>query len=241
MNVIRLLAPALMTAAIATPVSADVTLHSKRTETIGDAGSRVIDTTEYRKGLRVRMDSSGPIPTNSVIVDAGTGRVVTLYPEGKIAEVFDLTKERAVPDGGGVPEFRQSITPTGRSRQIAGSTCAVYDFTSSVRYPEMERDGAVNIVVEGSMCLVKDGPGQAEFSAVYRAYRAQRAFDAMVQTRPEMTELGVPFATQMTLRMGGDTMTKEVSSSMTEVISVSTASIPDAIFEIPADYRVIQR
>jgi hypothetical protein len=167
--------------------------------------------------------------------------VVTLYPEGKIAEVSDLTKKPAVPDRGGVPGFKQSITPTGRSRQIAGSTCAVYDFKSSVRYPEMERDGAVIMVVEGSMCLVKDGPGQAEFSAVYRAHRAQSAFDAMVQMRPEMTELGVPFATQMTLRMGGDAMTKEVGSSMTEVISVSTAPIPDAIFEIPADYKVIQR
>jgi hypothetical protein len=41
--------------------------------------------------------------------------------------------------------------------------------------------------------------------------------------------------------MGGDAMTKEVSSSTTEVISVSTAPIPDAIFEIPADYKVIQR
>ena len=241
MTVIRFIASALMCAAIATPVSADVTLRSKRTETILDAGSRIIDITEYRKGLRVRTDSSGPITSNSVIVDAGTGRVVTLYPEGKIAEVSDLTKKPAVPDRGGVPEFKQSITPTGRSRQIAGSTCAVYDFKSSVRYPEMERDGAVIMVVEGSMCLVKDGPGQAEFSAVYRAYRAQSAFDAMVQMRPEITELGVPFATQMTLRMGGDAMTKEVSSSMTEVLSVSTAPIPDAIFEIPADYKVIQR
>ena len=241
MVVIRLLALALMSAAIATPVSGDVTLQSKRTETNGDAGSRVIDTTEYRKGLRMRIDSSGPITSNSVIADAGTGRVVMLWHAGKIAEVSDLTKKPAVPDRGGVPEFKQSITPTGRSRQIAGSTCAVYDFKSSVRYPDMERDGAVIMVVEGSMCLVKDGPGQAEFSAVYRAYRAQSAFDAMVQMRPEMTELGVPFATQMTLRMGGDAMTKEVSSSMTEVISVSTAPIPDAIFEIPADYKVIQR
>ena len=73
MVVIRLLAPALMCAAIATPVSADVTLRSKRTATIPDAGSSVIDTTEYRKGLRVRTDLSGPITSNSVIVDAGDG------------------------------------------------------------------------------------------------------------------------------------------------------------------------
>ena len=239
MVVIRLLALALMSAAIATPVSADVTLQSKRTETNGDAGSRVIDTTEYRKGRRVRMDSSGPMTRNSVIVDAGTGRLVTLYPEGKIAEVADLTSKPAMPDRGGVPEFKQSITPTGRSRQIAGSTCAVYDFTASVRYPEMERDGAVIMVVEGSMCLVKDGPGQAEFSGVSRAASALDPF--LVQMNQQATELGVPFATHMTLRMGGDAMTKEVGSSTTEVISVSTAPIPDAIFEIPADYKVIQR
>ena len=239
MVISRLVAPALMCAAIATPVSADVTLHFKRTDTIPDAGSRVIDMTEYRKGLRMRMDSSGPITRNSEIVDAGTGRMVTLYPEGKIAEVADRTSKPAMPDRGGVPEFKQSITPTGRSRQIAGSTCVVYDFKASVRYPEMERDGAVIMVVEGSMCLVKDGPGQAEFSGVSRAASALDPF--LVQMNQQTTELGVPFAMQMTLRMGGDAMTKEVGSSMTEVISVSTAPIPDAIFEIPADYKVIQR
>lgn len=84
MVVIRLLALALMFAAIATPVFADVTLQSKRTEMIPDAGSRVIDVTEYRKGLRVRIDSSGPITSNSVIEDAGTGRVVMLYPRAKL-------------------------------------------------------------------------------------------------------------------------------------------------------------
>jgi hypothetical protein len=242
MVIIRLLAPALMSAAIATPVSADVTLQSKRTETHGDAGSRIIETTEYRKGVRIRTDESGgDIASVSTIVDAGTGRVVMLWHAGKIAEVSDLTKKPRMPERGAVPEFKQSITPTGGSRQIAGSTCTVYDFRSSGRYPDMEPGGAVMIVLEGSMCLVKDGPGQAEFSAVYRAYRAQSAFDAMVQMRPEMTELGAPFATQMTLRMGGDAMKKEVSSSTTEVISVSTAPIPDAIFEIPTDYKVIQR
>lgn len=240
MTVIHLAASALVCAAIATPVSADVTLRSKRTETVD--GGRTLDVTEYRKGLRVRTDvSGGRVTRMSMIVDAATGRVVTLFPDGKTAEVSDWMQEPASPRRGGIPEYKQSITPTGRSRQIAGSTCADYDFKSSVRYPEMEKDGAVIMVVEGSMCLVKDGPGQAEFSAIYRAYREQSAFDAMVLMHPEMTELGVPFATQMTLRMGGDAMTKEVSSSTTEVISVSTAPIPDAIFEIPADYKVIQR
>jgi hypothetical protein len=240
MAVIRLLGPALMCAAIAAPVSADVTLRSKRTATVG--GGMIIDVTEYRKGLRMRTDLSGSgITGMSMIVDAATGRVVMLFPDGRTAEVSDWMKEPASPRRGGIPEYKLSITPTGRSRQIAGSTCTVYDVRSSARYPEMERDGAVMIVLEGSMCLVKDGPGQAEFSAIYRAYRAQTTFEGFLQMNPQMTELGVPFATQMTWRMGGDTMTKEIDTSTTEVTSVSTAPIPDAIFEIPAGYTVIQR
>jgi len=240
MIVFRLLAPVVMCATIATPVSADVTLRSKRIETAD--GVRTIDVTEYRKGLKVRTDITGDrITSMSMIVDAATGRVAMLFPDGKTAEVSDWMQEPALPRRGGIPEYKQSITPTGRSRQIAGSTCTVYDVRSSARYPEMEREGAVMMVLEGSMCLVKDGPGQAEYSAVYRAYRAQRAFDAFLHMNPQVTELGVPFATQTTLRMGGDTMTKEVSTSTTEVVSVSTAPIPDAIFEIPPDYNVIRR
>jgi hypothetical protein len=239
--IIRLLGSALMCAAIATPVSADVTLRSKRSETV-DGGDRIIDVTEYRKGLKMRTDLSGSgITRMSMIVDAATGRMVMLFPDGKTAEVSDWLQGPALPRRGGIPEYKQSITPTGGSRQIAGSTCTVYDVRSSARYPEMERDGAVITVLEGSICLVKDGPGQAEFSAMYRAYRAQTAFDGVLQMNPQMTELGVPFATQLTLRMGGDTMTKEVSTSTTEVISVSTTSIPDEIFEIPEGYTVIQR
>lgn len=240
MTVIRLLAPALLCAAVAAPVSADVTLQSKRTETRGEAGPIVINNTEYRKGLRMRTDFSGPITSHSTIMDAGTGRVVTLWHEGKIAEVSNWRQETASPDRGEVPEFKQSITPTGRSRQIAGSTCVVYEFRSSARYLKWERDGAVIMAVEGWMCLAKDGPGQAEFSGVSRAPSVLDVF-MLQQMNQQTTELGVPFATQVTLRMGGDAMTKEVSTYTTEVVSVSTAPIPDAIFEIPAGYQVIQR
>jgi hypothetical protein len=95
----------------------------------------------------------------------------------------------------------------------------------------------VIFILEGSMCLVKDGPGQADFSAFSRTQNAL-ALDHLRIATPLITELGVPFATDIRLRMGGDEMTKEVSHSTTEVISVSTAAIPDAVFQIPADYKV---
>jgi hypothetical protein len=54
MSVIRLIAPALMCAAVATPVFADVTLRLKGIQ--GLAGDQQSEITEYRKGLKWRMD-----------------------------------------------------------------------------------------------------------------------------------------------------------------------------------------
>jgi hypothetical protein len=56
----------------------------------------------------------------------------------------------------------------------------------------------------------------------------------------QVMELGVPFATKQTVRIGGK-MTKEITTHTSEVISVSTAPISDSIFDIPPDYTVIQR
>jgi hypothetical protein len=238
MTVMRFIAPAVICAAIATPVSADVTLHLKRTET--DFGGRVIDSTEYRKGPKVRTDSSGSsIASQSMIVDAGTGRVVMLWHDGKTAEVFDARKTAALLRKGGAPEVKQSFTATVQSRQIAGWTCTVYDFTASFEYAEMKEARGMPIVFEGSMCLVKNGPGQADFSALYRAESAL-GVGSTDEIHRQVMELGVPFATKQTVRVAGE-MTKEITTHTSEVISVSTAPISDSIFDIPPDYTVIQR
>ena len=93
MTVMRFIAPAVIFAAIATPVSADVTLHLKRTNS--DVRGSVIDSTEYRKGAKVRTDSSGSsIASVSMIVDAGTGRVIMLTHDAKTAEVLTPGKTR---------------------------------------------------------------------------------------------------------------------------------------------------
>ena len=64
----------------------------------------------------------------------------------------------------------------------------------------------------------------------------------MLQMHQQMTELRASRSPRnSTLRMGGDAMTKEVGTYTTEVISVSTAPIADAMFEIPSGYTVIQR
>ena len=93
MTVMRFIAPAVICAAIATPVSADVTLHLKLTDS--DLRGSVIDSTEYRKGAKVRTDSSGSsIASVSMIVDSGTGWVVMLRHDAKKAGSLTPGKTR---------------------------------------------------------------------------------------------------------------------------------------------------
>src|SRR5688572_9265978 len=99
MSVIRLIALALVCAATATPVSADVTLRMTMVESALDG--RVTSVTEYRKGMKMRTDSSGAaIASNSMILNLETGLVIMLWHDGKSADVID---------------FRRMATPLGKN------------------------------------------------------------------------------------------------------------------------------
>ena len=243
MSVMRLIAPAVICAAVAAPVSADVTLRMTVVER--EIDGRVTNVTEYRKGLKMRTDSSGDtIASNSMILDLETGLAIMLWHDGKSADVSDFKRMAAPP---GKNEVTQSITPTTQSRQIAGSTCTVYNVRSSVRMTErmVEMAEPIAITMEGSVCLVKNTPGQADFARLSRAM-AERAVvpDPQLAIQRQIAELGVPYATELTFSLGANTPGAEmrkIGTHATEVSSVSTAPIPDSLFEIPAGYTVTKR
>ena len=243
MSVMRLIASAVICAVVAAPVSADVTLRMTMVES--EIDGRVTTVTEYRKGLKMRTDSSGAaIASVSMILNLETGLVITLWHDGKSADVIDF-RRMAAPRGRN--EVTQSITPTTQSRQVAGSTCTVYNVRSSVRMVErmIEMGEQIAIVMEGSMCLVKNAPGQADFARLSRAM-AERAVAADPQSaiQRQIAELGVPYATELTFSLGANEPGAEmhkIGTHTTEVSSVSTAPIPESMFEIPADYKVTKR
>jgi hypothetical protein len=167
-----------------------------------------------------------------------------LWHDGKSADVIDF-RRMAAPLGKN--EVTQSITPTTQSHQIAGSTCTVYNVRSSVRMTErmIEMAEPIAMVMEGSMCLVKNAPGQADFARFSRAM-AERAVvpDPQSAIQRQIAELGVPYATELTFSLGANVPGAEmhkIGTHTTEVNSVSTAPIPDSMFEIPADYKVTKR
>jgi hypothetical protein len=234
MPFVRFLASALMWTTVATPMFADVTLRMRMTETGAGGLDRVSDVTEYRKGLKVRTDMSGPQTTSgSMIMDLETGRSLMLWHAGKVADVFDLAQLRAAQPNEDA-DVKHSIVRTVESRQIAGETCTVHTFTALTR--TIMRQESVAFRMEGSACLVPNGPGQPDFTSYARAAaKIGRGPDLM----SELHHLGVPYFFEVTMSLGGSGPTdvlRPFTTQRMELTSISTAPIPDSVFEVPADY-----
>jgi len=229
----RLIASALICAATATPASADVTLRMKATgQLVASAGA---EATEYRKGLKMRSDSTSNDFSMSTIIDLAAGRMIMLWHHSKTATVTEPKQIFEFFSKDNAPVERPSITPTTQSRQIAGWTCTVHNIKGSYSTRKMDMVPPT-MMTQGTICLVKDGPGQADYAVFYKAAEGNpQLFDPV---------LGVPFAMEMTISFRGDDPTLGVMEWGTygmEVTSVSTAPIPDSMFEIPADYTVTKR
>jgi hypothetical protein len=255
MTATRLVGISLLCCALASPAVADVTLKSKNTGAAATGG----DTTQYVKGLKMRLDQAGGKGQHtSSIIDMAARQMIVLDHEKKEASVLDMAALGATIDKVGGGELTTSITPTAQTRQIAGQTCTVYNLRVSVPM-EIAKGMAMTMVMSGPQCLVKNGPGQADYAAFYKAAADKGGFmdattakarpgiaKAQMEMAQKMAELGVPFATELKIGVEGsgpmaDMMKKMDNTISSEVTSVSTAPIAAAMFEVPADYKVSKR
>ena len=234
MSAIRLIVPALICPALATPASADVTLQMKVRGQMPGSVAQDEDATEYRKGLKLRTDSTSNGLSMTTIIDLSKGRMIMLWHHSKTANVFEPKQISELFGKDNDPPVKPSITPTTQSRQIAAWTCIVHSVKASYSVAKLDMVPPT-MVTEGTICLVKNGPGQADYTAFSQGAGTSYPFDP---------SLGVPFATETTISFRGDEPTSGVmewGTYTTEVSSVSTAPIPDSMFEIPADYTVTKR
>jgi hypothetical protein len=248
---------ALVCAAMVQPAFADVTMKQK-TSGKGMGAAAAGETTQYVKGLKIRTDQSVGGKITSTIIDVVGKRMINLNPEKKEADVYDMTKIGESLEKFPLSDIKASVTPTGQTRQIAGATCTVHEVKVEVPMP---MGNGVTMVMSGPHCLVKNGPGQADFAAVYQAI-AQGGFifgdprqakaqpgmaKAMTDMYKRMSELGVPFASEMNISFAGDNpmaamMSKMGNQSMmSEVMSVATGPVADSLFEIPEGYKINKR
>lgn len=256
MKTTRLIVPALSALLSAAPAAADITLKSKASGK-GMVGAIAGDMTQYLKGTRTRTDQTTGGRQTSTIIDAATQKMIVLDHEKKQAEVIDMTAIGNSMAKAGMADVNVTITPRTETRQIAGTACQVYDL--KVVVPMQMGNGGMTMVMSGPQCLAKNAPGHADFMAFYKAAsekgffldpnqaRAQpAAAKAMADMQRKMAELGVPLATEITIAMEASGPMAEMMKKMgntitTEVTAISTAAIPDAMFDVPADYRVTKR
>jgi hypothetical protein len=237
---------------VCTSPVADVTVKQKN-------GGRcwachVREGTQSIKGLKMRTDQTGKNPT-STIIDAGAGQMISLDHDKKEATIIDMAKVAAELAAISGDEIQASLTPTSQTRQIAGATCTVHDMKISVPF-KMGSDQLM-IVMAGPACLVKGAPGAADYAAFYKVFAEKNLFmgdpraakgqpaqaKGMTRWYREMAERGVPYASEMQMKFEGKGMMATMMNKMggstmtTEVISISTASVPDSMFEVPTGYK----
>jgi hypothetical protein len=247
----------LLCAAFAAQAYADVTVTMTVREPQPKAGG---ERTDFIAGHKLRTDLNVDGERRSIIIDADSGQLVFLDPGNRIATVVDLQSlapgiKQAAPG-----TVERIITVTPRTRQLAGATCTVNDLKMTI---PPSAGQPVSVVLTGSACLAKDGPGAADVAAFYQAAAAKGLVfgDPSAPTEPgsaillmaaymEMVARGLPLATDvkigidatgaMAVFMKQSGSSSEILTTATEAVSVSTAAIPPSVFAIPNGYRIIK-
>jgi hypothetical protein len=259
MTSIRIAGVLLACVAAAGPAGADVTVKQK-TGGKGLAGAMISgETTQFLKGTKMRTDQSIGGSQTSTIIDAATAQITVLNHAKREADVYDMTRLGTDLAKIGASDIQASIKPTAQTRQVAGSSCTVYDVKVTVAMTQMGNDTAM--VMSGPYCLVKNGPGQADYAAFYRAAAEKGLFfgdprgvkaqpaqaKAMTEIYRRMADLGVPVASETNISFEGSGPMVAIMSKMggnsitTETTSVSTGPVPDSTFEMPAGYKINKR
>jgi hypothetical protein len=246
----------LIAALTAAPASAQVTLTQKISGT-GMGQNMSGDSVQYIKGAKMRTDQTMGGKKTSVIIDAGAQQMILLdhgKREAIITDMRKITQDLAKIEASDV---KATITPTSEKRQIAGATCTVHNM--DVRVPAKIGAGGDDLIVNmtGPVCLAKGVPGAADYAAFYMAaaekglfFTDPRAAKAQPGQARGMTELyrkmaqaGMAYATELTFKFEGSGMMAQMMNKMggmtmtSEVTEVSGAALADSIFEVPAGYK----
>lgn len=254
---VRIAEVVLVCAAFAAPAYADVTFTMKVRDSLSKAGG---ERTDYFAGHKRRSDLNVAGERRSVIIDADTGQLVWLDPEKRVATVVDLQSlsagiRQTVPGN-----LQPLVAAMPRTRQLAGVTCTVHDLKITI---PPSSDQPMSIVLTGSACLAKGGPGAADVSEFYRAAGEKGLVfgDPSAPTEPapavmmtalykELLARGVPLATDVKIGFEATGAMADLLKQMgaagqsrtatTEAVSVSTATLPPSMFEIPDGYQVVK-
>jgi hypothetical protein len=159
-----------------------------------------------------------------------------------------------------IDDMKASITPNGKTKEIAGKSASGYDM--EVLLPaSIGGDGGMKMTVNltGPVWIVKGAPGTQEYMEFYknavekgwffndpRQAKAQPGqAKAMAEMQRQMAATGgIPYEQEMNIKMTGDgpiagMMAKMGNlSSTTTVTAVETTALAADLFAAPAGYKL---
>jgi hypothetical protein len=249
--------------AIAAPARADLKLTENVTgKGLGLTGNMV--STTYIKGLKMRVDNQNGDKIVSMIFDVENQKLYSFDSKKKEADVWDMadfSKSIGVADAG---QGTQSFKPNGQTKQINGKTATGYDI--SIVMPTTLGDAKngmqMTVNLTGTAWIVKGAPGTADYSKFYLAAaekgfvftdpRAAKGQPGQAKARTQMYRQmastgGVPFETQMNIKMSGDGPMAAMMARMgniemnTAAQNAESVPLPDEMFAPPAGYKLNQK
>jgi hypothetical protein len=256
----RLLLVTVATLALAAPLSADVTIKATMTgKGLGMSGTTT--TTTYIKGTRMRSDTVTGDTTRTTIFDIASQKMISFDSKKKEADVYDMQKLSAdVAQSVDMSGMKTSITPNGKTKQVAGRAADGYDMDVTVPATMGGKGGMkMTVSLTGPMWIVKGAPGAADYMHFYKTAvekgwfftdpRAAKGQPGQAKAMAEMYRQlaatgGIPYEQEMNIKMGGDgpmasMMAKMGNVSMTTTVtSVEAGALADDLFAPPAGYKL---
>lgn len=213
----------------------------------------------YIKGGKMRTDSA---QQSSVIFDLDAQTMTHLEHGKKEATVTNLRELQETMSQYTDASVKVSVEPTGKSGEYAGQPCKEYTLSMTMPMkPGGDESMAMDVSTTGPMCVSESAPGKADFAAFYLkaaekgfVFTDARAAKASPGTAKSMTEmyrqmakLGIPLYNRITIKMGGSGPMGAIMSRMggmtltTTATKISTETIADSLFTVPAGYKVKQQ
>ena len=247
---------------VAAPAWADL----KLTQMVAGKGMGMggtIPTTTYIKGTKMRMDSAmSSDTTRTMIFDVGGQKIFIFDNKKKEADAWDMADYgKQVDSTVDASQMTASVKANGQTKQVAGKTADGYDMAISMPATIGDPKSGMKMIINltGPVWVVKGAPGTADYLQFYKA-AAEKGFilgdpnaaKGAAGQMKAMTEMyrqlaatgGVPYETEMNIKMGGDGPMAAIMakmggmSSTTTVQSADTSALGDELFAPPAGYKV---
>jgi hypothetical protein len=255
--------PAVLALAVLAPAEADVTIRATASgKGLGMSGET--QNVTYIKGLKMRSEETSKKSSNVTLFDVDAQKMYILNDKKKEVEAWDMgafTQEmnQAVT----VEGMRASMTPNGQTKTILGHTADGYNVEIVVPATLGGPGGMpLTMLLSGVSWIAKDAPGAADYATFYKgaaekgwifsdpsaAKGAPGQVKAMAQMYAEFSKIGgLPLESQMDIKAEGDGPVAAMMARMggvsttTTIDSVDTAPLDDALFQVPADYKLKER